>query len=265
MKNGHENLSQRCKQCAFTLVELMIVILISSVVLGAIYSTFLAQQKAYLSQEAVTDVQQNIRAAFNVISKEIRLAGYSDDFINSPAGTDCLTSPGICVGSDNDILAFTYIDTSKLSDNDDNDKDGGQDGADVGKSEKLVRVQYDLYGTDSLSLGRRTRCGDQLEPGLTNFGRAEGVAVNIAGLRFRYLVSDSSAADGFGRVDVVTTGNMRKIRGVEVTILAGVRSKNAGQWSTTTFSPPGGGTWSLEEGMVGRIFTSKVMCRNLGI
>ena len=60
----------------FTITELLVAMLIASVVMGAIYSAYLSQQKAYAVTEAVTEAQQNLRAAMYALESDIRLAGF---------------------------------------------------------------------------------------------------------------------------------------------------------------------------------------------
>src|SRR5665647_2315671 len=60
----------------FTLVEIMIALAISGIIMSAIYSAYVAQQRTYLAQEQVAEMQQNIRAALDMMEREIRMAGY---------------------------------------------------------------------------------------------------------------------------------------------------------------------------------------------
>jgi len=78
----------------FTIVELMIVLLVSSIVLGTAYTVFSSQQKSYTNQQGVTDIQQNLRAGIYFLAREIRLAGYSEDDTN-PDGTINTAGPGV--------------------------------------------------------------------------------------------------------------------------------------------------------------------------
>ena len=64
------------RQDGFTLVELMITMLLSGIVIAAIYSAFQSQQTSYLVQDQVTEMQQNIRVGLDSMTKEIRFAGY---------------------------------------------------------------------------------------------------------------------------------------------------------------------------------------------
>ena len=60
----------------FTLVELMITLVISGFIVAAIYSAYVTQQRVYLAQEQVAEMQQNIRAAADILTREVRMAGY---------------------------------------------------------------------------------------------------------------------------------------------------------------------------------------------
>ena len=70
------------KEYGFTLVELLIAMAISGIVLGAAVNTFLAQRWSYALQEHVTAMTQGTRAAMEMVTREIRMAGYN------PAGTN---------------------------------------------------------------------------------------------------------------------------------------------------------------------------------
>lgn len=61
-----------------TLIELLIALAISSVLVGALYWTFIRQQKTYTVQEQVVDTQQNLRVAINKMVREIRMAGFGN-------------------------------------------------------------------------------------------------------------------------------------------------------------------------------------------
>lgn len=244
----------------FTLIELMVVLLISSVIMTAVYKIFIAQQKAYVGQEFVVETQQNFRAAVNVMGKEIRLAGHSDDYINLPVGTDCLTSPGVCIGSGASSLAFTYIDEDRLTDGQDNDNDGHQDGMDP--DEKWVWVEYDLYdayANGSNDLGRKIGVGTNI-----GAGTHDAVVTDIHGLEFRYL-KVNAVSGAIEYADSVDAGNMRDIRGVEITLLARAAGDERDQNFQTNFTTPKGTPWTLPNGVRGRMLTTTVMCRNLNL
>lgn len=59
----------------FTLIELMIAMLLGVIVIGAVGSVFLAGQQTYRSNEALSDVQESSRIAFEMLTRDIRGAG----------------------------------------------------------------------------------------------------------------------------------------------------------------------------------------------
>ncbi len=66
------------KNRGVTLIELMIVLVIMSFLVGAIYRTFVNQQKSYMVQEEIVDTQQNARLSIQRMMREIRLAGFGN-------------------------------------------------------------------------------------------------------------------------------------------------------------------------------------------
>ena len=60
----------------FTLTELLITMAISGILLAAIVSTFITQQKAYALQTQLADMRLNTRAALDMVVREVRMAGY---------------------------------------------------------------------------------------------------------------------------------------------------------------------------------------------
>jgi type IV pilus assembly protein PilW len=64
----------------FTLVELLVAMLISLVVMGAIFLTFKSQQDSYVIQDQITATQQNLRAAMYILTRDIQMAGYYTNF-----------------------------------------------------------------------------------------------------------------------------------------------------------------------------------------
>jgi type IV pilus assembly protein PilW len=60
----------------FTLTELMVALGIGMVVMAAVTTTFMAQAKFYNAQEQINEMQQNARGALDVITRELKMAGY---------------------------------------------------------------------------------------------------------------------------------------------------------------------------------------------
>ena len=60
----------------YTIIELVTAVFISAILLAGIYTVFFSQQAAFSAQEQVAEMTQNIRAALDLMTREIRLAGY---------------------------------------------------------------------------------------------------------------------------------------------------------------------------------------------
>lgn len=73
---------------AFTLVELLVAMAITLVVMSAIFMTFKSQQDSYVIQDQVTRMQQNLRGAMYLMTRDIQMAGYYTSFDTSSCLTD---------------------------------------------------------------------------------------------------------------------------------------------------------------------------------
>ena len=65
----------RSRQRGFTMVELMIALLLGLLVVGAASSVFLSNRRVYGATEAVGRIQENQRAAFEILARDLREAG----------------------------------------------------------------------------------------------------------------------------------------------------------------------------------------------
>lgn len=71
-----KKISAKKQDAGFSLTEMMVVLAILGVVLGAMYSMFVHQQKSYSVQDHVAMMQQNVRVGLDYLVKDIRMAGY---------------------------------------------------------------------------------------------------------------------------------------------------------------------------------------------
>ena len=142
----------------FTLIEILVALALSGIVLTAIYTAYQSQHKTYIAQEAVAEMQQNLRAGMYLLTQEIRMAGYD------PRGT---TDAGIVAGDfDDDEIRFKK----------DSDSDGTIDDA-SGED-----VAYSLYSSGGIQkLGRKYPASNNMP-----------VAINIDALDFVYLDEDNN-------------------------------------------------------------------------
>lgn len=74
----------------FTIVELLVAMLVGLVVLGAVISVFINQNRTNAAHQEVAYAQQNVRAGLELMAQEIRNAGYDPEnngFNAIPAAT----------------------------------------------------------------------------------------------------------------------------------------------------------------------------------
>jgi len=110
------------RQTGFSLIELLAGILISAVILASLYSVFFSQQQAFSAQEQVAEMSQNIRAAQDLMTREIRLAGYKTS-TSAFSGIATATSNSIRILADlnqngdtadeNEDITYTYNSAAK--------------------------------------------------------------------------------------------------------------------------------------------------------
>ena len=81
-------MAMRQNERGFTLIEILIALFLISIVTAAIYKTFRAQQRSYMIQEEVVEMQQNLRAGMEILTREIRMAGYDPENSGFFAVTD---------------------------------------------------------------------------------------------------------------------------------------------------------------------------------
>jgi prepilin-type N-terminal cleavage/methylation domain-containing protein len=76
------------REKGFTLVELLVAMAISGIVVAAVYTAFITQQKSYTVQDQVAETQQNARVGLDLIAREVRMAGYGQPAWSMNADTD---------------------------------------------------------------------------------------------------------------------------------------------------------------------------------
>jgi prepilin-type N-terminal cleavage/methylation domain-containing protein len=76
------------KEEGMTLVELLVAMAISGIVVAAVYTAFITQQKSYTVQDQIAEAQQNSRVGLDLIAREVRMAGYGQPVWSMNADTD---------------------------------------------------------------------------------------------------------------------------------------------------------------------------------
>lgn len=168
----------------FTLVELLIVLAISTLVMIGIWNTFSFQQRSYALQRQIVAMEQNLRGGMQLMEMEIRMAGmdptgFADAKIFDPTTTDKTITPG-------NSISFTM------------DLDADSSATGVSNEDITYTTYTDADGIQKL--GRRT-------PSTT--GTIQPVAEYITAVDFQFL-------DGNGNGTTSETA----VRSVQITLTA---------------------------------------------
>ena len=178
----------------FSLIELLMAMTISGVVVGGIYSVYLTQQKSYLAQQEIVALQQSLRAAMQLMERDIRMAGYTP-YEESSAGIQTANTNAIRFTLD--IHDGVDNDSDGRTDEFDEIGNGDDDTADIG--EDITYFRGDPDGDGVFDLYRRDAF----------LGVDQILAYHVDALDLVYL-------DKAGSV----TSDLGKIRSVQVTMVA---------------------------------------------
>lgn len=159
----------------FTLIEMMISMAIGLVILSAIAGTFTLQTRQNGAEEQLGQMQQNVRAALDLMIREIQMAKYDPASTAFPGGT----------------YGITYS-ASQLQIRADMDGNGSLDSATSGSVENIV------YAYDGANL-RITR---QLGSG----GAPQTLADHVTAFAFNYYDANGNAV-----TSSADSGNIRKV------------------------------------------------------
>ena len=171
----------------FTLLELLLALAIFMIVVGAIYATFISQQKSYLVQEQVAGMQQNLRSGMNIMERYIRMAGYD---LTTKAGAgfcfDDNNANGTDSRSDSDTITFTHLNLTT--------------------NQGLVTITFDF---DTIN--------NQLDL-MIDGAAGQTISENIDDLEFQYL-GQPDPTTGIAPVIDPATGSAASVRSVKIAML----------------------------------------------
>jgi len=233
----------------FTLIEIMIAIAIFGVISTAIYATYHSQQKAYIVQEKVVEMQQNIRAAMFFMEQDIRKIGY-DPLEIADAAKD---SNGIGKIAE---LRFAY----------DEDGDG------TIQDDEYIRYALKHMGGGSIEddgLAGSTRCCLARETGIgASASGLQPVAENVEALEFVYHFNDGTTDTA-----CASQSDRENVRSIDVSILVRSNTIIQGFKDSKKYYPASNPTRSDSETIWGpfndsyqrRLMTSNIKCRNMGL
>lgn len=145
----------------FTIIEMVVGLATGLIILGVAGRMFIIQQEHFNTQINTSEMQQNIRAAMNIIVKETRMAGYNP------------------TGADFDGITYSTSIHRIMADITDDTGDGTSDG-DTDDTNEDITYSFDAA---NLQIDRDTGAG------------AQSIAENITAFTFSYLDTDGVATD----------------------------------------------------------------------
>jgi len=233
----------------------MITLAMSGIIIAAVYTTYTIQQKTYIAQDQVVEMQQNIRAAITTMIQEIRMAGYDP---TSSANSTIVppTAPATAVSSIKFQQDITNPSGTAL--------DG--DGTINGPNEDIT---YGFKSTDDAN-------GDGIvdnADGVASLCRDTGgglqpIAENIQAIEFLYTLEDGTVTT------TPSTSDLSDTHTVTISILARAGQRDAKFINSTSYTPASGTVWDLNGTATGtapndnyrrRLLIRTVQCRNMVI
>ena len=231
----------------FSIIELLVVLVLSSILMAAFYRAFIGQQRSSAVQDQVVEMRQNVRAGLDRMTREIRMAGYGgailEAFGNVNSFTEIITPIN---GASHDSVTILMADeVAKLSQNAAAGSDqlilnvsNGIELFDTSQKKYLCLNGQNNYFVKTVTGNTVTVATPLLEdhlknesvalvkaitykilPGTTNLVRDENagagpqmLAEGVEDLQLRYTLADGSPVDA--------PGTPSEIRAVDVTVLA---------------------------------------------
>ncbi|MBU0484839.1 MAG: prepilin-type N-terminal cleavage/methylation domain-containing protein [Proteobacteria bacterium] len=212
-------------QQGFTLVELMIAVAIASIVMAVVAITFTSQEKSYSAQDQIVEMQQNLRAGMDLMTREIRMASYTPvlDNVNDLSGG---LQANFAVNS---LTFINEIDTA-------------------GTLQTVQYLMFDYYNNDDPALLDLCRQVD----GGTSFPIVE----NVEAIEFRYLYFDPNQTFNGQPSDIpIETTDQEKVELVQISMLVRAERQEPGFVNTLEYFPascpqqPGAPDYSCIEGI----------------
>ena len=235
------------RDSGFTLVELMLTMLIAGILMAALCSFYIAQQRTASVQQDLAIIQQDLRAATQMLTRDIRMAGYDPEstkrfgfVLNATFSNGATLSEAVGTGINQ--IAFS----SDLNGNGSLDL-AADPGATVGSIEQIA------YRLD----------GNRLQKYATTTGFIEWqtVAENIEGIEFRYQLRDGSWTN------TPTAADLANISSVRVSILARATYPDQDFRNSFTYRTASGNTFGspFNDTFRRRMLELSIYCRNASL
>ena len=227
----------------FTIAELVVAMALSGVLMAGIYSAYYSQQKAYIAQDQVAEMQQNIRVALYHLESEVRMAGYD------PTGE---AEAGILIANQGEL---------QIAKDDNGDGDTHMGGDDPNEE-----IRYFLTNdADGDGVNDGVASGGACHLAKDTGGGTEIAAENIDAIRFVYLDEEGNILDDDGNGNVIL--NIDEVRAVQITLIARTGRPDPGFVDTGVYEDQQGNTIlaAQNDSFRRQRVSAEIKCRNLGL
>ncbi len=213
-------------EAGMTLIEIMVSLVISSFVIAGIYGVYTIQQRSYTVQEQVAEMQQRLRSAFDLIERDIRMAGHN------PADESVCANDKKIITAEKQKIIFNACNLDK-DDNDGLYKD----------YEITVEFKKDVR---ELHLTRdKDMDGSNSMP----------IAYDVDDFLFTYLKKDLSA-----------TSDLKEIRYVRMAMLVRSTYPDQKHIDTLQYTLDSGHTWGpANDNYHRRLLVTTILVRNMAV
>ncbi len=233
-------------KAGFTLVELMASMLITGIIAIGIFSAYKAQQTSYILQEQVAEMQQRIRAGINMMTMELREAGYDPDITGIPGIT----------AADAASMTFTLV-----ADDDGDDNDGDSETDEPGELKTITYNFADLTNpadpTTAVPNGLRRKV-DSDQP--------KDLIEHVDMVEFLFLDEEGNALSIPTSPSAYTTAQLKTIRSVTLSVLVRATNPDPKIVQNRTYTLASGTqTPAYTDNFRRRLLITTVQFRNLGL
>ena len=230
------------RNAGFTLVELMITVLLAGLIIGSVYTAYLSLQRKYYAQEQVVEMQQTLRAAMDILVRDIRMAGYSPNG-SANAGIVTATVGQLRIRQDLTNTAGTSDDGDGAFDGPNEDVTFGFAPADDAGADGVADANVATFLRQDASVPA---------------GTAQDLAENIVAVEFNYLDEDGEPLD----VPVA----LGDVRSIQISLLARADRSDPEYRGGVTYITGSGESWGpYPDQFRRRLMVTTVQCRNLGL
>jgi len=232
----------------FTLIEVLVTLAISGIIIGAVFATYSTQQKTYTASDQIAEMQQNLRAAMLIMTRDIREAG-CDPTGNANAGFTTAT-----IGQ----VAFTRDIVGNAA----TPNESNGDTAGAGEA-----VTFGFLAADDTNANGIVDGGGADWSAVADLQRDNGdgsgfqaISERLSAIEFNYILDDNTTTAA------PTASQLKNIQAVQVSLLTIAKTPDSKLFNNVAYTTASGATWGpFNDNFRRRITTTTIHCRNMGL